>query len=167
SPGRLLWRSMSRVLQATPISSDVPLPGGGGAAQNQRMWGDSWRQRVRLLPLYFSLLAGNTLGRLVHSTASTTRSARTGLSVVIPERASVRLLAAARTPRTFAIAAQIMQQSADGRREETGFTDWYADANGIHVYHAPPFSSSRTVPHLCASGGAALFATHPLRRYVL
>ncbi|MFO1316448.1 MAG: glycosyltransferase [Burkholderiales bacterium] len=71
-----------------------------------------------------------------------------------------------RAPDVFAIASQILQRSADGRREETGFTDWYADRGGVHLYHAPVPSAPGVVPHLCASGGAALFRTAPLAAYV-
>jgi GT2 family glycosyltransferase/glycosyltransferase involved in cell wall biosynthesis len=69
-----------------------------------------------------------------------------------------------RAPDVFALASQIFQQDATGRREETGFTDWYADRAGVHLYHAPAPSSP--APHLCASGGATLFRTAPLIRYV-
>ncbi|MFO1413032.1 MAG: glycosyltransferase [Burkholderiales bacterium] len=77
--------------------------------------------------------------------------------------ALLRLLAL-RGPRVFAVAAQIEQRSADGRREETGFTDWYVDRAGIHLYHAPPPHAPG--PHLCAGGGATLFRTDLLRRYL-
>jgi hypothetical protein len=42
-----------------------------------------------------------------------------------------------RAPDVFAAASQIFQQDASGRREETGFTDWYANRSGVHLYHAP------------------------------
>jgi GT2 family glycosyltransferase len=71
-----------------------------------------------------------------------------------------------RAPDVFAIGSQILQQDATGRREETGFTDWYADESGVHLYHAPPPDVDGAVPHLCASGGAALFRTALLRRYL-
>lgn len=71
-----------------------------------------------------------------------------------------------RAPDVFALASQILQVSADGRREETGFTDWYADRGGVHLYHAPVPATAEPVPHLCASGGAALFRTAPLAAYV-
>src|SRR5581483_6823546 len=74
-------------------------------------------------------------------------------------------LARHRASDVFAIGAQILQRSADGRREETGFTDWYVDGNGVHLFHAPVPQSADAVPHLCASGGAALFRTSALRRY--
>ena len=69
-----------------------------------------------------------------------------------------------RAPDVFALASQIFQQDAAGRREETGFTDWYADRAGVHLYHAPV--PPVPAPHLCASGGAALFRTAALARYV-
>jgi GT2 family glycosyltransferase/glycosyltransferase involved in cell wall biosynthesis len=80
------------------------------------------------------------------------------------EPSALRELAAHRGPDVFAIAAQIMQQSADQRREETGLVDWYVDAQGIRVFHAPP-GRAELCDSLCASGGAALFRTAPLRRY--
>jgi GT2 family glycosyltransferase/glycosyltransferase involved in cell wall biosynthesis len=82
------------------------------------------------------------------------------------ERSALRDLAALRADDVFAIGAQIAQQSADGRREETGFVDWYSDAGGVRVFHAPPGTSSAPRDSLCASGGAGLFRTAPLRRYV-
>jgi GT2 family glycosyltransferase/glycosyltransferase involved in cell wall biosynthesis len=66
----------------------------------------------------------------------------------------------------FAVSSQIFQQNAAGRREETGFTDWYVDAAGLHLFHAGVPNVDGACPHLCASGGAALFRTAPLRRYV-
>ena len=69
-----------------------------------------------------------------------------------------------RGERVFAIGSQIAQRSASGRREETGFTDWYTDRNGVHLYHAPP--PPEVAPHLCASGGAALFRSELLARYL-
>jgi GT2 family glycosyltransferase/glycosyltransferase involved in cell wall biosynthesis len=75
-------------------------------------------------------------------------------------------LVALRAPDVFAIAPQILQISANGRREETGFVDWYIDGSGIHVYHAPVPRDDASRPHLCASGGAGLFRTVLLRRYV-
>jgi len=69
-----------------------------------------------------------------------------------------------RGERVFAIGSQIAQRSASGRREETGFTDWYVNRDGVHLYHAPP--PPETGPQLCASGGAALFRTDLLARYL-
>jgi GT2 family glycosyltransferase len=69
-----------------------------------------------------------------------------------------------RGPRVFAIGTQILQADASGRREETGFTDWYVDGGGLRLYHAPPAAS--VARHLCASGGAALFRTSLLSRYL-
>ena len=71
-----------------------------------------------------------------------------------------------RAPDVFALASQILQVSADGRREETGFTDWYVDRGGVHLYHAPVPATAEAIPHLCASGGATLFRTAPLTAYV-
>jgi GT2 family glycosyltransferase/glycosyltransferase involved in cell wall biosynthesis len=79
---------------------------------------------------------------------------------------ALRELAALRAHDVFAIGAQILQQSADRRREETGFVDWFADATGVRAFHADPGTSTGPRESLCASGGAALFRTAPLRRYV-
>jgi GT2 family glycosyltransferase len=69
-----------------------------------------------------------------------------------------------RGERVFAIGSQILQASASGRREESGFTDWYVDGGGLRLHHAPPPAS--VSPHLCASGGASLFRTALLARYL-
>ncbi len=79
---------------------------------------------------------------------------------------ALALLVPWRAPDVFALASQILQVSADGRREETGFVDWYADRAGVHLYHAPVPVTDAPVPHLAASGGAALFRTAPLAAYV-
>ena len=73
---------------------------------------------------------------------------------------------ALRAPDVFAIGSQILQQDATGRREETGFTDWYIDRGGMRLYHAPVPASSAAVAHLCASGGASLFRTSLLQGYL-
>ena len=78
---------------------------------------------------------------------------------------AIAALCELRAPDVFAIGAQIFQRSASGRREETGFTDWYVDGNGVHLFHAPP-DNTAAVPQLCASGGAALFRTKPLQHYL-
>ncbi|MEI8359868.1 MAG: glycosyltransferase, partial [Deltaproteobacteria bacterium] len=72
----------------------------------------------------------------------------------------------ARGDDVFAIASQIFQRDAAGRREETGFTDWYVDEAGVRLFHAPVRDEREVRPHLCASGGAALFRTALLRRYL-
>ena len=74
-------------------------------------------------------------------------------------------LMARRASDAFAIGAQILQQDASGRREETGFTDWYVDGAGMHLFHAP-VPAADVALHLCASGGATLFRTALLRRYL-
>ncbi|MEP6941838.1 MAG: glycosyltransferase [Betaproteobacteria bacterium] len=81
------------------------------------------------------------------------------------ERDALHELAACRAGDVFAIGAQIIQRSADGRREETGFTDWYADASGVRIFHAPPGDGGVPRRTLCVSGGAGLFQTRQLRRY--
>ena len=53
------------------------------------------------------------------------------------DRSALREVCALRSAEVFAIACQIHQQSASGRREETGFTDWYVIARG-QVFHADP-----------------------------
>ena len=81
------------------------------------------------------------------------------------DRSALREVCALRSSEVFAIACQIHQQSASGRREETGFTDWYINAGGVHVFHADPGGEDNVRRHLCASGGAGLFRTAPLREY--
>lgn len=84
---------------------------------------------------------------------------------VVVAREALPALAAQRAGDVFAIGAQIDQRSANGRREETGFTDWYVDASGIRLYHAQPMDNGvRSM--LCASGGATLFHTATLLRFV-
>jgi GT2 family glycosyltransferase len=80
--------------------------------------------------------------------------------------AALRELASHREAKRFSLSAQIFQRSVDGRREETGFTDWYADAAGVHAYHASVPSDNSPHPHLAGSGGATLFRSAPLMRYV-
>jgi GT2 family glycosyltransferase len=80
------------------------------------------------------------------------------------ERSALAALLPLRDERVFAIGSQILHQDARGRREETGFTDWYVDDGGLRLYHAaPPASVAR---HVCASGGASLFRTSLLARYL-
>jgi len=217
------------------------------------MWGTSWRQRVRLTPLYCALLAADACARFVPA-RHVTRHAPwgAGLSIIIPERAAPAMLEEAlaavmialesigeasqvvvvvngtpladyagvrqrcphveflhadaplgfagavalgldharyegvyllnndmvvapgaltavlalRAPDVFAIGSQIEQRSADGRREETGFVDWFIDRDGIRLFHANVPADGQPREHLAASGGAALFRRDPLRRYV-
>jgi len=82
------------------------------------------------------------------------------------DRAALSEVAAQRSGDVFSISSQIFQRSADGRREETGFTDWYADRAGVHVFHASVDGSTPTRAHLAGSGGATLFRKAPLVRYV-
>ncbi|MBL0290974.1 MAG: glycosyltransferase [Betaproteobacteria bacterium] len=217
------------------------------------MWGTTWRQRLRLAPLYLALLAAERLPAAVpHRRAAEDAARPSGLTVVIPERDTPELLsgtlaalAAAlarvdlprqvivvvngaasgryaelrqrhgdvvflhsdqplgfggaierglehathdwtyllnsdmrldvdalatllpwRADDVFAVGSQIFQTSADGRREETGFVDWYVDGSGIRAFHAPPRHDAAACPALCAGGGAALFRTDLLLRYV-
>jgi GT2 family glycosyltransferase len=216
-------------------------------------WGENWRQRLRLAPLYAALKAADALARRVPARRPRRPGPwRPGLSIVIPERAAPAMLAdalasveralaevheaaqvivvangtppdaytsvsrhfptvefvysdaplgfvraverglararhdwtflmnndmtldehalaevmRAREADVFAIGSQIYQQNAAGRREETGFTDWYIDHEGLKLYHARLRDEASVAPHLCASGGAALFRTATLRRYV-
>ena len=218
------------------------------------MWGTSWRQRLRLMPLYVAMAAADRLAAIVPARVRRApRPWHPGVTVIIPERDAPEMLARAlesldvalaaideprqvivvangapsavyrlvaarfpavewvyvdaplgfagaierglrrarydgtylmnndmtldpraiaellpsRAPDVFALASQIFQHDAQsGRREETGFTDWYANRSGVHLYHAPAPSSPEPLAHLCASGGAALFRTAPLTRYV-
>lgn len=214
-------------------------------------WGTTWRQRLRLAPLYLALLAARRFPA-TRPRREPPPAAATGITVVIPERDSPEMLDATlaalftaldrvgeptqvvvvvngaarerydalrarfaaaefvhsdaplgfsgavrrglaaarhdwtyllnsdmrlapdalaallpwRAPDVFALASQIFQRGADGRREETGFVDWYVDASGIRAFHAEPRDEPQPCPALCAGGGAALFRTEPLRRYV-
>ena len=215
-------------------------------------WGSSTRQRLRLLPLYAAVAAGDALGRLAPPRRVPRPSTwAPGLSIVIPERDAPALLAdaldslyaalarvrephqtivvvngaplaayealrarfagvrwvhharplgfseaiaaglhharhawtylmnndvtlapdalatvlAARAPDVFAVGSRIHQQSASGRREETGFVDWHVAADGLRPFHAEAVGDD-VRPQLAASGGAALFRTAPLERYV-
>ena len=218
------------------------------------MWGTSWRQRLRLMPLYVAMAAADRLGAMTSARVTPTPVPwHPGVTVIIPERDAPDMLARAlaslhialaavdeprqvivvangapragyrdvaarfadvewiyvdaplgfagaierglrrarydgtylmnndmtldaralaelmplRAPDVFALASQIFQHDAQsGRREETGFTDWYANRAGVHLYHAPVPPAPEPVAHLCASGGAALFRTAPLARYV-
>ena len=215
-------------------------------------WGTTWKQRLRLAPLYLALVLARRFPAAAAPAADSSAPIGTGLTVVIPERDSpemldatlaalhlaldrvaeptqvvvvvngaardrydtlrtrfpeaeflhsdaplgfggavARGLAAARHPWTyllnsdmrlapdaltkllpwrapevFALASQILQRGPDGRREETGFVDWFVDASGIRAFHAAPRPDAGPYPALCASGGASLFRTAPLRRYV-
>ena len=82
------------------------------------------------------------------------------------DRAALYEVASKRSRDLFSVSSQIFQRSADGRREETGFTDWYVDRDGVHVFHAPIGTTADTRPHLAGSGGATLFRKTPLLRYV-
>jgi GT2 family glycosyltransferase len=215
------------------------------------VWGTSFRQRLRLAPLFGAMVAGDLVSRFLPAARQPRLTPwRPGVSVIIPERDAPAMLADAlgaldmalariaephqvivvvngatrdhyasiaarhpavefmyseaplgfagaiewgltrarfdgtfllnndmtldaqalaallpwRAPDVFAIAAQIFQQDATGRREETGFTDWYVDRGGVHLFHALPKPGMHE--HLCASGGAALFRTGRLRHYL-
>ena len=79
---------------------------------------------------------------------------------------ALRELAPLRNPDVFAIGPQIFHRNRHtGRREETGYIDWYADGRGIRIFHADPGGDLRLRPHLCVSRVAGLFQTQMLRRY--
>jgi GT2 family glycosyltransferase len=82
------------------------------------------------------------------------------------ESGALRELVALRADDVFAIGAQILQQSTDRRREETGWVDWYVDATGVRGVSRGTKISTGPRDSLCASGGAALLRTAQLRRYV-
>jgi GT2 family glycosyltransferase len=217
------------------------------------VWGTSWRQRLRLAPLYVAMRAADGIAGMARAHARVPMAAwQPGLTVIIPERDAPAMLAEAlaalrlalahvheptqvvvvvngtspvpykrlraeypdiewvhddaplgfagaiarglerarhdgtyllnndmtlatdaleallplRGADVFAIGSQILQQDASGRREETGFTDWYLDGGGVRLFHAPVPAAPDAVAHLCASGGAALFRTALLRRYL-
>ena len=217
------------------------------------MWGTSWRQRLRLMPLYLAMLAADRCAAWMPRRPPRVHAPwPPGLSIVIPERAAPAMLdealvavrsaladvdeaheiivvvngapladytevrqrhptvtflhadaplgfagavelgvaharfgavyllnndmvvdaqalttvLALRAPDVFAIGSQIEQRSADGRREETGFVDWFTDRDGIRLFHANVPADGAPREHLAASGGAALFRREPLRRYL-
>ncbi len=217
------------------------------------MWGTSWRQRLRLMPLYLAIVVADRCAAWMPRRQRRAPAPwQPGLSIVIPERAApamldealvavtaalarvneahevivvvngtplsayaavrqrhpevtflhsdaplgfagavergvaharhegvyllnndmvvdVQALAAVmalRAPDVFAIGSQIEQRSADGRREETGFVDWFTDRDGIRLFHADVPADGAPREHLAASGGAALFRRGPLRTYL-
>jgi GT2 family glycosyltransferase len=250
------WSDASDICIAPVVS---PVKKADAGRESEARWGTSFRQRLRLAPLFLLLTLADRL-RARHGgedTRANTGSAaprawQPGISVIIPERDAPELLARAlqsllralavldepyevivvangaprdryadilarypalefihsrdalgfsaaislgmqrarrdwtflmnndmtleddalsalarhRADDVFAIGAQIFQRSSDGRREETGFVDWYDDGSGIRVFHADPGDEASVREHLCASGGASLFRTVPLARYV-
>jgi GT2 family glycosyltransferase len=217
------------------------------------MWGTSWRQRLRLMPLYLAMVAADRCAAWMPRRARHVAAPwQPGLSIVIPERGAPAMLdealvavaaalagvdeahevivvvngtplsdyaavqarhprvtflhaqaplgfagavdrgiaharyegvyllnndmvvdaqalaavMALRAPDVFAIGSQIEQRSADGRREETGFVDWFTDRDGIRLFHANVPADGAPCEHLAASGGAALFRREPLRTYL-
>ena len=58
-------------------------------------WGTSWRQRLRLLPLYLSICGAERLSgsfRRAHAMPRALPTWRPGLSVIIPERDAPQML---------------------------------------------------------------------------
>ena len=61
-----------------------------------RAWGTSWRQRLRLAPLYLALAAADRLARVMPARAAPRQPPwRDGISIVIPERDAPAMLAEA------------------------------------------------------------------------
>ncbi len=223
-----------------------------GDREAARPWGSSWRQRVRLMPLFLAACAADALAPSLPARQGRSTPWSPGITVIIPERDAPAMLQecldaldlalhdvaepqqvivvvngappaayaglrerhpqvqflfsdaplgfaraiarglavarydwalllnndmrlapdallhlmSARGDDVFALGAQILQRSDSGRREETGFTDWYADGNGVHLFHAEADERSGPVPALCASGGAALMRTRVLQEYL-
>ncbi len=169
-PDRAAPELLERVLQSLgPALADFPEPSeiivvvNGAPAERYRAVAAAY-PGVRFVhhaqPLGFSVAIASGLGRARYDGTLLLNNDMT------LEPAAIRELAACRAEDVFAIGAQIMQRSADGRREETGFIDWYADATGVRVFHAPPDRCEKPAASLCASGGAGLFRTDVLRRYV-
>jgi GT2 family glycosyltransferase/glycosyltransferase involved in cell wall biosynthesis len=161
----LLARSLSSVrlaLQALAEPHELIVVGNGTPRSHYAKLGER-RPQIKLIhserPLGFSTA--------VRRGAAAARYPWTLLlnNDMILEPDAVARLAACRRDDVFAVGAQIFQRSADGRREESGLVDWYADDGGIHVYHAPVDGRIDPCDSLCASGGAALYRTATLRRY--
>ena len=66
----------------------------------------------------------------------------------------------------FAVSSQILFADGDRRREETGLTAAYGFPQDMRIYDVEPGAEAPPLDHLYAGGGASLFRTEPLRRYV-
>ena len=116
-----------------------------------------WVHRER--PLGFSAAVAAGLRRARHAWTYLMNN-----DVTLEPHALAAVLAA-RAPDVFAVGSRIHQRSASGRREETGFVDWHVAEDGLRPFHAVA-AGDDVRPQLAASGGAALFRSVPLRRYV-
>ena len=84
--------------------------------------------------------------------------------MVLQEQALAEVLAH-RSDEVFAIASQIFFADQNRRREETGLTGLLVNWEGVQIYDRLPVNDKpRTMPF--AGGGASLFRTAALRRYV-
>jgi GT2 family glycosyltransferase/MoaA/NifB/PqqE/SkfB family radical SAM enzyme len=71
-----------------------------------------------------------------------------------------------RAPHLFSLAAQILFQDNERRREETGLTG-LNPAQGLQaLYDRAPFTSAEPVTHLYSGGGASLFQRRLLARFL-
>ena len=153
-----LYASLQRLDEPSQVIVVVNgAPRDGYAALAREFPGVDWDHTAQ--PLGFSAAIVRGLARARHDWTLLLNNDMTLAPGAIGE------LARLRGERVFAVAAQILQQSADGRREETGLVDWYIDRSGLHVYHVEPGEEVNPRRSLCASGGASLFATQTLRRY--
>lgn len=72
-----------------------------------------------------------------------------------------------RAPEVFAVAAQILPQDRRRRREETGWTVPVRGPDGMfEVHDLPPPLEDGALGHVYAGGGASLFQTRFLRRFL-
>lgn len=127
---------------------------------------DALRSRFPAVEWVFSTRA---LG-FSHAIAAGLRRARHAWTYLLNndvtlEADAILALLEARAGDVFAIGSRLHQRSTSGRQEETGFVDWHVGPDGLRPFHAEP-SDDAVRPQLAASGGAALFRTEPLRRYV-
>ena len=71
-----------------------------------------------------------------------------------------------RAREVFALASQIFFADPERRREETGWTDWRPSPAGAEIFDLEPTHPRLVRGHLYAGGGASLFRTALLRRFV-
>lgn len=79
---------------------------------------------------------------------------------------ALRVLLDWRNPDVFAIASQIYLVDPQRQREETGYTVPHIDEQNILYLHDKVPTGTTVRGHLYASGGASLFQTALLRRYI-
>jgi GT2 family glycosyltransferase len=70
---------------------------------------------------------------------------------------ALRRLLPLRAPDVFAIASQILPESARGRREESNWTGWRFPEGVVEIYDAPPEEDQEAYGSLYAGGGSSLF----------